>query len=192
MNNLPSISYRERASALIFGDSRPPADWSGLKGTRNYPHLPLTGANISAYTRIMAGDLSACGSCLCLASRTTARAITRGFDQKLRPHGLRVTQFSVLVMLALRGPLPLGKLAGHLGLDRTTLTRSIAILEGKRWLASDAAEDARRRQIRITDAGRRRVETAFPAWRAAQESVQRKLGPAGASALQKFANELAA
>ncbi len=140
----------------------------------------------------MSTDLSACGSCLCLASRRTARAITRIYDHKLRPHGLRVTQFSVLAMLALRGPTPMGQLASFLGLDRTTLTRSADILENKRWITSDTAEDARERRMRITDAGRRRVESAFGAWRAAQDSVQRKLGASATGALQNFANELTA
>jgi DNA-binding MarR family transcriptional regulator len=140
----------------------------------------------------MASDLSACGSCLCLASRQAARAITRIFDREMRRHGLKTTQFSVLVMLALRGSLPLGKLAAFLGLERTTLTRSLDILEKKGLIASEAAEDARRRQVRITPAGRRRVDGALPAWRTAQEGVRRRLGPAGSAALQGFASELTA
>ncbi|MGH6945377.1 MAG: MarR family winged helix-turn-helix transcriptional regulator, partial [Geminicoccaceae bacterium] len=74
-------------------------------------------------------DLSVCARCHCLAARRSARAITRIFDDHLRPHGLRATQLSVLVALALGGPSPIGELAEVLGLERTSLTRSAAVLE---------------------------------------------------------------
>jgi len=55
-------------------------------------------------------DLAECADCLCLASRR-ARRITRTFDRELRPYGLRATQFTVLVMLFLRGDMTIGQLA---------------------------------------------------------------------------------
>lgn len=121
-------------------------------------------------------DLSGCRSCYCLAARRAARAITRLYEERLRPHGLRATQFSVLAALALKGPTPLGELAELLGVERTTLTRSAAVLERKGWIASAPAEDARRHPLRLTPAGRRKLEGAFPAWKRAQELVGRKLG----------------
>ena len=133
-----------------------------------------------------------CASCLCLASRRTARAITRIYEEKMRPHGLRGTQFSVLVMLSLRGATPMRQLADLLGVERTTLTRSVAILEKKKWVSAGATKDARERPIRITESGRRKLESAFGAWKSAQELVERKLGAAGAGALQHFAEDLKA
>jgi DNA-binding MarR family transcriptional regulator len=135
----------------------------------------------------MSIDLAPCASCNCLAFRRAARAVTRLYEGKLRPHGLRATQFSVLAMLALRGVTPMLQLAGFLGVERTTLTRSIAILEKKRWVTVEESKDARERPVRITDSGRRKVEAAFPAWKAAQELAQRKLGAEGATALHRLA-----
>lgn len=120
-------------------------------------------------------DLSACLACHCLAARRHARAITRLFEEKLRPHGLRATQFSVLVALALRGPTPVRQLADTLGLERTTLTRVAAVLERNGWIATAASDDARRRVLRLTGAGRRKAERAFPAWKDAQDQVDRQL-----------------
>ena len=120
-------------------------------------------------------DLSACKSCHCLAARRHARAITRLFEEKLRPHGLRATQFSVLAALALKGPTPVKKLAEALGLERTTLTRVGAVLERNGWVSIARAENARERPLRLTLAGRRKLERAFPAWREAQELVDRRL-----------------
>ncbi len=76
----------------------------------------------------MVSDLSLCTQCHCLAARRRARAITRHYEAKLRRHGLRATQFSILAALALAGPMPTGRLAELLGLERTTLTRSAALL----------------------------------------------------------------
>src|SRR5262245_66043024 len=77
----------------------------------------------------MAIDLSDCPDCLCLASRQAARRITRVFDRQLRPHGLRVTQFYILVMLILAGPLTIGELADSLRFERTTMSRNLHHIE---------------------------------------------------------------
>jgi DNA-binding MarR family transcriptional regulator len=118
-------------------------------------------------------DLSLCASCQCLAARRRARAITRLFDEKLRPHGLRATQFSVLVGLALGGPRPIGALAEMLGLEHTTLTRGAARLERNGWIGSERSTDGRERPLRLTPAGRAKLEEAFPAWREAQDIAGR-------------------
>jgi len=79
-------------------------------------------------------DLSATEGCHCLAARRYARAITRLYEQRLRPHGLRATQLSILAALALKGPTPIGELADFLVLERTTLSRSAALLQRRGWV----------------------------------------------------------
>jgi len=120
-------------------------------------------------------NLSATRNCHCLAARRKARAVTRLYEKKLRPHGLRATQFSLLAGLALKGPTPMSELAELLGLERTTLTRSAALLEQSGWVATVRSEDARERPLRLTRAGRRKLEGAFPAWKEAQDLVDRSL-----------------
>ena len=119
-------------------------------------------------------DLAACKECRCLAARRRAREITRLFEEKLRPHGLRATQFSILAALALKGPAPVGDLAEVLGLERTTLTRSAALLERNGWAGAGRSDDGREHPLRLTPAGRRKLEGAFPAWKEAQELAGRK------------------
>ena len=120
-------------------------------------------------------DLSLCTQCHCLAARRNARALTRLYEAKLRPHGLRATQFSILVALATAGPKPIGALAAALGLERTTLTRSAALLERNGWIEIQRSEDGRERRLRLTPAGRQKLESAYPAWKAAQDSAEEKL-----------------
>ncbi len=117
-------------------------------------------------------DISACTGCLCSATRKAARAVTSVYDRALAPHDIRSTQFTILATLELRGAASLGELAKFLGLDRTTLTRNLDLLEAKNWVRSRlAAEDSRSRVLSITDDGRAKVFAAFPAWRAAQDHV---------------------
>lgn len=116
-------------------------------------------------------DLWTTTECLCLAARRKARALTRAFDERLRPHGLRSTQFSVLAALALAGPNPVGDLAELLGLERSSLSRAAGHLEGRGWVATVPAEDARVRQLSLTAAGRAKLEEAYPSWAAVQERL---------------------
>jgi DNA-binding MarR family transcriptional regulator len=119
----------------------------------------------------MAIDLSDCTQCRCLAARRRARAITRHFETELRQHGLRATQFSILAALALAGTRPISELAELLGLERTTLTRAATLLEDRGWLRAESSQDARERPLRLTTTGRRKLEAAYPAWKAAQDSL---------------------
>lgn len=120
-------------------------------------------------------NLSATKDCHCLAARRRARELTRLYEEKLRPHGLRATQFSVLAALALKGPTPISELADVLGLERTTLTRGADVLERNDWVGTAPSEDARKRPLQLTPAGRRKLVAALPAWKAAQEVVDREL-----------------
>jgi DNA-binding MarR family transcriptional regulator len=117
-------------------------------------------------------ELRQCAGCHCLAARREARAITRLYDQRLKRHGLKATQFSVLVGLALSGETPIGALANTLGMERTTLTRGAALLQGRGWVTEGTAADPRQRPLKLTAAGHRKLEAAFPAWKEAQEAVE--------------------
>lgn len=110
--------------------------------------------------------------CHCLAARMRSRELTRLYEEKLRPHGLRATQFSILAVLGVRGPTRVGDLAGILGLERTTLTRSAAVLEREGRVSSAPTEDARVRRWELTASGRRALQAALPAWREAQRVVE--------------------
>jgi len=120
-------------------------------------------------------DLSATKACHCLAARRRARELTRLYEKKLRRHGLRATQFSVLAALALKGPTPVSGLAEFLSLERTSLTRNTALLERNGWVKSGRSEDAPKRLLRLTAAGRRKLEAAFPAWKQVQSLLDREV-----------------
>ena len=159
---------------------------------RCVPDGPLTkGLSVSTRT-VMIDDqgLMECGDCLCLASRRAARGLTRAFDRQLRPHGIRATQFSILIMLLMRGPLRIGELAEYLGLERTTLTRNLAVIEEKGWVAIRPGDDARARVVAATKKGYAAVTAARAAWRKAQQAASAAIGNAGVSALHALAGSV--
>ena len=134
-----------------------------------------------------AADYMACASCFCLASRQAARRITRLYDSRMQPSGIRVTQFTILSQLMLRGEMPIGKLAGILGMERTTLTRNLVPLEQQKWIAITPGDDPRARMIGITAQGRGVVRRGFPYWSKAQAHVANLLGADGEAALKTLA-----
>jgi DNA-binding MarR family transcriptional regulator len=126
----------------------------------------------------------AAAGCFCLASRQAARKITRLYERHMQESGIRVTQFTILSQLMLRGEMPIGKLAGILGMERTTLTRNLASLEQQGWIAIKAGDDPRARMIGITGQGRSVLRRSFPYWSKAQAQIGKLLGSDGQAALK--------
>jgi DNA-binding MarR family transcriptional regulator len=126
----------------------------------------------------------AAAGCFCLASRQAARKITRLYDRYMQESGIRVTQFTILSQLMLRGEMPIGKLAGILGMERTTLTRNLTPLEEQKWISIKAGDDPRARVIGITGQGRSAVRRSFPYWSKAQAHIGKLLGADGQAALK--------
>ena len=115
-------------------------------------------------------------TCACHRIRMASRAVTRSYDDALRPVGLRATQVSLLAATALEGALSITALAGVVGMDRSTLTRNLAPLE-KEGLLSVGSEGWRRsRTLNITAKGRARLQQAIPLWEAAQKRLKQELG----------------
>jgi DNA-binding MarR family transcriptional regulator len=109
--------------------------------------------------------------CACRNLRRTARAVTQLYDDTLRPSGLRITQFTLLVAVALSEPVPITRLADALDLDRTTLARDLKPLTERGLLEITAGEDKRTRMVRLTVQGREAMARAYPLWQQAQARI---------------------
>lgn len=133
-------------------------------------------------------ELIETADCLCLASRQAARTITRAFDRRLRVHGLRATQFTLLASLALQGERSVGELAAFIGVDRTTLSRNMALAETRGLIVSRRADgDARARLVSITPQGREVLAAAFASWREVQAGLTDAIGEFAADRLRALA-----
>jgi DNA-binding MarR family transcriptional regulator len=126
--------------------------------------------------------------CACKSLRRAARAVTQLYDETLRPSGLRVTQFTLLVAVAVSEPVPITRLADALTLDRTTLARDLRPLTERGLVEVAAGDDRRMRVIRLTRQGRDAIARAYPLWKQAQaRMVERSPWPALADDLQEVA-----
>lgn len=131
-------------------------------------------------------DLGRPRGCTCFRLRRTARQVTRIYDMHLQPAGLTLTQYSVLTNLARGGPPSVNGMAEILGMDRTTLTRTLKPLIAARLLVLELGDDRRTKRIALTELGRTTWERAKPLWRAAQDSLETRLGTAQVVALHQL------
>ena len=131
--------------------------------------------------------------CPTIRARQASRVLTRVYDDVLRPVGLQMSQFSVLVQIAAYGEAgaTITSLAAELVMDRTTLTRNLRPLERAGLLrVARAPGDARARVVLLTHRGEKIIETAYPLWDAALHRVRALLGPRKLNALRAQLSEL--
>lgn len=124
--------------------------------------------------------------CACYNLRKASRAVTQLFDEMLQPSGLRVTQFSILVVICILGSATISRLAETLVTDRTTLTRNLKPLEKQGLIKTVPGEDRRMRVISLTDEGRKALIAAFPLWKQAQSHIVERLGQQQWQELQNY------
>ncbi len=117
-----------------------------------------------------------CMDCACFNLRKATRAITQLYDEALRPMGLRVTQFSLLIATMMLGSITVTRLAEIGVMDRTTLTRNLRPLEKKGLIKVVPGDDHRTRVVTLTTRGKDVLSKAIPLWEKAQSRVVKGLG----------------
>ncbi len=115
-------------------------------------------------------------TCACYKVRKAARAVTKIYEEVLRPIGLRATQFSLLMATRVMGPVTVVKLAQVMVMDRTTLTRNLQLLETRGLITIKTGEDRREREVTLTTSGMEVLTKALPLWEEAQNRVKKGLG----------------
>ena len=128
--------------------------------------------------------------CLCLHAQRAARALSRRFDEAMRPVGVTSGQFSILNGLNRPEPPTIGAVASLLGMDRSTVTANLKPLErmGAVAMAVDV-KDRRGRRAALTDQGRALLAAATPIWKAVHGEIEAGLDGQG-DALRAGLNRL--
>jgi DNA-binding MarR family transcriptional regulator len=121
--------------------------------------------------------------------RQLMRRLSVHYDTRLRPVGLKTTQFSLLARLAWLGPVRPVDLAEAMGVDASTLTRNLKVLAQAGWLIQAPGADARSRLLSLTDAGRAKLAEARGPWREAQAALAERLGAERLTALHALIDE---
>lgn len=127
--------------------------------------------------------------CTCAAIRRAARRVTQLYDEALKPLGLKLTQYSLLLNISVLDGPSITDLAEHVAMDRTTLTRNLAPLRHAGWVQLTAGADKRRRCVMLSKAGRAILEAARPLWHAAEMDLRDAAGEERMAMVRQLLNE---
>ena len=126
-------------------------------------------------------------SCVWSRSRMLDRLLTRLYDEALGPAGLGANQLTVLAMIASMDGLRGVDVGRYLEMDKSTVSRGLALLKAKGWV-----EEVRRarggRALALTPEGERVLSRAMPHWRSAGEQADELLGRTSVDALRTAAD----
>jgi len=129
--------------------------------------------------------------CLCLYAQRAARILARRFDKALKPFALTSGQFSLMMALNRPQPASLGSIATLLGMDRTTLTAAVKVLERRGWImVAKGEQDRRERFLTLTRDGQRALAPAVPAWQAAHDEIEKQMPQGDADRLRHGLNAI--
>ena len=129
--------------------------------------------------------------CLCGNVRMASRALTSIYDRFLASAGLNASQMAVLWCVVAGEPLSMGEIARSLVMEKSTVTRNVAVLTEMGLLETKAGEDTRRKLVSSTAKGQKSFAAALPAWEAAQEAITQALGEATFASLVKDTKRVA-
>ena len=115
-------------------------------------------------------------SCTCGELRKAARAITLLYDNAFKSSGLLSTQLNVLQVINKSDSIRISHLAKELGMDRTTLTRNLSVLERQELIQISSGKDNRTRIVLITQKGRTALAKAIPLWNKVQSKLKQQMG----------------
>ena len=114
-------------------------------------------------------------ACLCENLRRTTRVVTRAYDDALRPLDLRITQFSLLTVLATHGEMRIRDLARGVLIEETAMLRNLRPLASRGIVTMRTGDDRRERYASLSDAGKKLLREAIPLWKSAQKKLQAEL-----------------
>ncbi len=126
-------------------------------------------------------DVCACGSL-----RKASRAITRYFDDALRPCGLRQTQMPILVRLVVSNRISVTELAQQLVMDASSMTRSLKALAKRGFLTLKTGKGGHTQAVSLSPRGRALLTQALPRWEHAQKQFVTEFGPQRWQQLQRL------
>ena len=117
----------------------------------------------------------------CLGMRVTRlhRVVARVYEQELQTAGLSLPQMEILtVLITAAEPVRQAVLAATLRAERSTVSRNLALMQKKGWVTgAEISPTGRAMSVTITDTGVAAFTRASTAWRSAQTTAARILGP---------------
>ena len=116
-------------------------------------------------------------ACLCSPLRFLHRAISRIYDEALRPFGVGIAHVNLLVAIEELGEHATGPVVGAaLQLEKSSLSREVRALEARGWVRRLPGRGA---AMELTSDGRKLLQRVVPSWERAQKQAAELLGDTG-------------
>jgi DNA-binding MarR family transcriptional regulator len=110
-------------------------------------------------------------TCLGYRTRKLARAVTRLYNDRLRPLGLNLTEMNLLAAIAAQGAVQPARLGRAMALEKSTLSRNSSRLVDRGWVEVRDHPDGRGVLLALTAHGNEMLLRAVPAWTKAQQQA---------------------
>jgi DNA-binding MarR family transcriptional regulator len=154
-----------------------------------YMHTSMPATKQSARKTLIADARATVEACAGWNARLAARRITAFLSRRMQGSGLSLAQFGLMAQIAAARDDALSELAGRAGLDQSTLSRNLQLLEAAGLIEIAADEkDARRRAAVLTEKGA--LKAALVEWKRAHGELARRLDPEAARRLALAAEAL--
>lgn len=114
--------------------------------------------------------------CFCINLRRAAGVLSDFYDKSLAGAHLTTSQLSLLRSLSRIQPCTVTALADAMGLERTTLVRTMKPLVERGLVRDLALAKSRNKLLALTEDGSERMEYGSTLWEEAQESVKAYMG----------------
>lgn len=111
------------------------------------------------------------GQCFGHRSRKAARAVTRAFNQRLKPFGLNISQYVLLGVIARGEHRSVAAMAEEVGVEPSAMLRSLRLLEDRGLIAGEGGRGRAGRRLAVTESGVALIWDSVPAWRQAQTDL---------------------
>jgi DNA-binding MarR family transcriptional regulator len=119
---------------------------------------------------------SALESCAGWNLRLAARRATQFLEERMARSGVSFSQFGLMAEIASTNDDTVSAIAQRMGLDQSTLSRTLRTLEAEGLVEIAMVEsDQRKRMVWLTEKGARRLEVALAAWRQAHAELSRQV-----------------
>jgi DNA-binding MarR family transcriptional regulator len=140
---------------------------------------------------LVADARAAVDACAGWNARLAARRITAFLNRRMQGSGLSLAQFGLMAQIAAARDDSLSELAERTGLDQSTLSRNLQVLEAAGLVEIAAGDrDARRRAVWLTEKGALSLEAGLAEWKRAHGELARRLDPEAARRLALAAEAL--
>ncbi len=109
--------------------------------------------------------------CVARRLRQVNRTVTRLYDEALRPYGLTVNQLNILAVILSEQQIRPGELGRALGMEKSTVSRTVDRMVNKGWLKITPGKDSRTQLLSVTKKGQQLLLSVTPIWDTLQAGV---------------------